>query len=394
VNKIHPISRSILVCALLIVGTGHAYVTKVPDQEARLYGDLIKGEITPNRSFYVFTVQRGPRSKIIGDYDSRRGDKIRLSGFGLTEFGVVQKLMKEVGANVSLRLPSGQMLWILKTDKGDLKDDNFELELDRTGLIQTFADDFKEFSWYTEGLPQGPIGGGKWRTNFGYAGAQDIGSRTLASNRELQIYVDKGFRGTSMKSLGINPFRITDGALNIIADRAPENIRPYIWNYEYTSGLITSQFSFSQLYGVFEMRARIPKGRGLWSCFWLLPTDHTWPPEVDVFEILGDETTVLHTNAHSNITGKHTDAPGLARVQDTATDFHLYAVDWRKDEIRWYFDGVEVARVPTPGDLHKPLYILANLGIGGWRGPPDQSTHFPATFAIDWIHVYKRVRQE
>jgi len=139
------------------------------------------------------------------------------------------------------------------------------------------------------------------------------------------------------------------------------------------------------------MRARMPKGTGLWPTFWLLPKDRSWPPEIDIIEILGQEPTVLHTNAHSKATGVHTDAPDVIRVPDTSADFHLYAVDWQKDEIRWYFDGFEVARAPTPADMHKPMYILAGLPIGGhWVGRPDESTHFPAVLTIDWIRAYRR----
>src|SRR5262249_31809684 len=116
-----------------------------------------------------------------------------------------------------------------------------------------------------------------------------------------------------------------------------------------------------------------------------------YPANAGIIEILGQEPTVLHTNAHSNATGVHTDAPDIIRVPDTSADFHLYAVDWQKDEIRWYFDGFEVARAPTPADMHKPVYILVCLAIGGhWVGRPDDSTHFPAVLTIDWIHAYRR----
>jgi hypothetical protein len=263
--------------------------------------------------------------------------------------------------------------------------------LDRRGLVQTFADEFKQFSWYAEGLDDGRKGGGTWRTNFGYAGVQDRNSRTLPANQELQIYVDRGFRGTAGKPLGIDPFRLRPDGLQIIADQASEAIKPYIWNYGYTSGLMTTQYSFSQLYGVFEMRARVPKGKGFWPAFWLLPTNHAWPPEIDIFEILGNDPTVLHTNAHSKASGQHTQALSNINIPDASAEFHTYAVDWEADEIAWYFDGVEVARKPTPQDMHTPMYILVELGIGGvWPGSPDASTPFPAALEVQWIRAFRR----
>ncbi len=360
-------------------------------QELPPKGDLIEGDVKPHGQLYVFEIRRGSGNKIIAGYDAQRGDKIRLLDFGLTDFNTVRGMMRQVGNDVQLRLPGRQIVWILKTQIGTLGPNTFRLELDRRGLIPTFADEFNEFSWYAEGLDNGSKGGGTWRTNFGYAPVQHLGSRTLGSNGELQVYTDRGFRGTAPEPLGIHPFRIVNGNLEIVGDKAPEKVRPFISNYEYTSGLITTQFSLSQVYGVFEMRARMPKGRGLWPTFWLLPKDGSWPPEIDILEILGQEPTVLHTNAHSKATGVHTDAPDVIRVPDTSADFHLYAVDWQKDEIRWYFDGFEVARAPTPADMHKPMYILAGLPIGGhWVGRPDESTHFPAVLTIDWIRAYRR----
>ena len=98
-----------------------------------------------------------------------------------------------------------------------------------------------------------------------------------------------------------------------------------------------------------------------------------------MFEILGNDPTVLHTNAHSKATGKHTDAPSVVHVPDTSAAFHTYAVDWEEDQIKWYFDGVEVAQKPTPADMHKRMYMLATFTVGGyWPGDPDASTQFPA----------------
>jgi beta-glucanase (GH16 family) len=389
------IARLLLVSALVAGGPtdtkNAAYFKGAFAQELPTKGDLIKGDVKPYGQVYVFEIRRGVGNKIIDGYDAQRGDKIRLLDFGLTDFNPVRGMMQQVGNDVQLRLPGGQIMWILMTQIGSLDPNTFQLELDRRGLIPTFADEFNEFSWYAEGLNNRPEGRGTWRTNFGYAPVQHLGSRTLGSNGELQVYSDRGFRGTASAPLGIEPFRIVNGTLEIVADKAPESVKPFISNYEYTSGLITTQFSFSQVYGVFEMRARMPKGTGLWPTFWLLPKDRSWPPEIDIIEILGQEPTVLHTNAHSKATGIHTDAPNVIRVPDTSADFHSYAVDWQKDEIRWYFDGFEVARAPTPADMHKPMYILAGLPIGGhWIGRPDESTHFPAVLTIDWIRAYRR----
>jgi hypothetical protein len=389
-----------MACVLLVTGSlagnptdrnNDSFFTGAFAQELLPKGDLIKGEAKPYGELYVFTIRRGAGNKIIDGYDAGRGDKIRLLDFGLTNFNTVRGMMHQVGNDLQLKLPGGQILWILKTQIAGLDPSRLQLELDRRGLVQTFADEFNEFSWYSEGLDNRPTGGGTWRTNFGYAPVQHLGSRTLGSNGELQVYSDRGFRGTAAAPLGIDPFRIANGTLEIVGDKAPENVKPFISDYEYTSGLITTQFSFSQVYGVFEMRARLPNGRGLWPTFWLLPKDRSWPPEIDIFEVLGQEPTVLHTNAHSKATGTHTDVAEVIRVPDTSADFHTYTVDWQKDEIRWYFDGFEIARAPTPADMHKPMYILAGLPIGGhWVGRPDQSTHFPAVLTIDWIRAYRR----
>lgn len=221
---------------------------------------------------------------------------------------------------------------------------------------------------------------GRWRPDYGYQGRDGVGSYTLVSNGELQIYVSPYFRGGRGERLG-NPFRTEAGALSIIAARAND---PRLFGYGYTSGLITTRPSFAQTYGYFEMRARLPAGKGLWPAFWLLPADGGWPPEIDVMESVGDPSKAYVT-AHS----KRAKAAGV-EVKLTAGRFHTFAVAWDAKQLIWYLDGRETARQATPADLDRPMFMLANLALGGgWAGAPDATTPFPAKFTIDHIRAYR-----
>ena len=122
--------------------------------------------------------------------------------------------------------------------------------------------------------------GHRWKTTF-YGG-----ERTLAGNKELQYYVAPGFKGSSDSSLGINPFSIHEGVLKISARPVDVGDKPYLYGFNYTSGLLTSQTSFQQQYGYFEIRADTPAGKGLFPAFWMLAPGK-WPPEIDIFEQVG-----------------------------------------------------------------------------------------------------------
>jgi hypothetical protein len=120
-----------------------AYFRGAFAQELSLKGDLIKGYVKPYGQLYLFEIRRGVGDRIIDGYDAQRGDKIRLLDFGLTEFNTVRVMMQQVGNDVQLKLPGGQILWILKTQIASLDPSRFQLELDRRGLVLTFADEFK-----------------------------------------------------------------------------------------------------------------------------------------------------------------------------------------------------------------------------------------------------------
>ena len=212
-------------------------------------------------------------------------------------------------------------------------------------------------------------------------------ARWNASNAEAEVYVDPSYMGTAGSPLGLNPFKLEGGTLTITADVPSAAVVPFLQGHRYTSGMLTTYASFSQMYGYFEISAKFPGGKGLWPAFWLLPTNMSWPPEIDVVEVLGDQPTTLYATVHYGAAGK---IQFPLSVSDVTSEFHSYGLYWTKNYIGWYVDSKRVAYAPTPVQLQdKPMYLLLNLAVGGnWPGYPDQSTPFPAQMQVNYVRVY------
>lgn len=333
---------------------------------------------------HVFVVSKGQNSKRIEAFHPAGGQKIKLVGFTALSLDQLRTRATTAGPDLVIDLGGGQELTVVGAGMDVLG--SVQIELDRGGLVPSFADEFDQLSLDLEdGAP------GRWRTNFGYGGPTSVHSRTLVNNGELEVYVDPKFAGTGSTSLNLNPFRMGNGKLDIVAEPLDEKARSVAWGRSYASGLLTTKASFSQQYGLFEIRAKVPRGKGLWPAFWLLPANGAWPPELDVLEILGDNPSKVYMSWHSNAGGKHSFETKPIDIPDAAADFHTYSVEWTKDTINWFFDDIEVASAPTPQDLHQPMYMLINLAVGGgWPGAPNAWTKFPATYSIDWVRAYTR----
>ena len=213
----------------------------------------------------------------------------------------------------------------------------------------------------------------RWTTHYPWGG------HYIPNSKEEEYYVDPAPGGS--------PFSVENGILTITADRASSIQTAQHQGRRYTSGALTSYPSFAQLYGYFEMRAKLPPGRGLWPAFWLVPSDLTWPPEIDVVETIG-EPTRLYATVHWGKTDHHKSF-AVDVGEDMTSAFHSYGVVWAPDYVAWYFDSRRIASLPTPADMHKRMYLLVNLAVGGtWAGPPTAQTPFPARLQIDHIRAY------
>jgi beta-glucanase (GH16 family) len=196
-------------------------------------------------------------------------------------------------------------------------------------------------------------------------------------NRELQAYVK-------------DAFQVTNGVLHVQAEKRQAS---YAGKQRFfTSGMMTTYGKFSQRYGRFEIRCRVPKGKGMWPAFWLLPDPLEWPPEIDVLEILGHEPTKVYMTHHfRNQDKRHGSHGGSWSGPDFSSDFHQFTVDWSPTEIVWSIDGSERYRSDKSIPQGK-MYLLVNLAVGGdWPGAPDEKTAFPSAFEVDYIRVYEKL---
>jgi beta-glucanase (GH16 family) len=172
----------------------------------------------------------------------------------------------------------------------------------------------------------------------------------------------------------------------------------------YTSTRLKTSGLFAQTYGRIEARIKIPRGQGLWPAFWMLGGNIGsvgWPQsgEIDIMENIGREPAVAHGTLHGP---GYSGAGGIGRADTLssgayADDFHVFAVEWRPNEIRWYVDGRQYHRM-TPADLPSgtkwvydhPFFLLLNVAVGGgWPGDPDASSTFPQQMFVDYVRVYR-----
>jgi beta-glucanase (GH16 family) len=234
----------------------------------------------------------------------------------------------------------------------------------------------------------GPAGSAPDATKWGY----DVGGNGWGNN-ELESYTSR----TQNAYL--------DGSGNLVIKVINETFTGQDGiTRNYTSARLLTKGKFQQKYGRLEARIKIPFGQGIWPAFWMLGDDIDqvgWPTcgEIDIMENVGREPSINHGSMHgpgysggNALTGTFP-LPGGQHFSD---DFHIFAIEWDPNTVRFYVDA-NLYETHTPADMpaggtwvyEHPFFILLNVAVGGsFPGNPDSSTTFPQTMLVDYVRVY------
>ena len=207
-------------------------------------------------------------------------------------------------------------------------------------------------------------------------------------NHELQNYVNhKTPEGKLVTELRNGKLRIT--ALK-------ENGKVY-------SGRVYAKVKEGWRYGYIEASIKLPKGKGTWPAFWMMPVNfRSWPAdgEIDIMEEVGYHpdyvSSSLHANAHVHSDG--TQVTHEMKCAGAEGEFHTYAILWTAKNITTYVDGKVQLSYDNRGlgrddwPYDDPFYVIFNLAWGGdWGGAQgvDESA-LPATMEVDYIRVFQK----
>jgi len=276
--------------------------------------------------------------------------------------------------------------------------------------------------------PASTIPSPAWQDEFETDGAPDpmrwVGEEGFVRNAEEQYYT-QGRQGNARVEKGLlvieahrevflNPhYR---GASSLRAGEPLDqpgysrDANASIRSAAYTSASLTTKGLHEFLYGRVEVRARVPRGRGLWPAIWMLRGDIDrvpWPRsgEIDLMEYVGFQPGTVHMNVHcASRYAKEVELERdgyLARrtIEGLEEGFHVYVLEWDPEYLRLSVDGKPLLEYPNrhlgpeQWPFDRPMYLILNLAVGGsWGGEEgvDPSV-FPARLEVDYVRVFPRL---
>jgi beta-glucanase (GH16 family) len=239
-------------------------------------------------------------------------------------------------------------------------------------------DQYTEMVWSDEFNGAGPVDASKW--------IYETGNNNGWGNNELENYT------TSTNNV------LQNGENLIIQAQKSGN--------SYTSGRILTKGKQNFQFGRIDVRAKLPKGKGLWPAIWMLGSDidqNNWPNcgEIDIMEAMGQNSNRFLSTMHfADVSGSHAQ-DGTSWVDLANDNFHTYSVVRSKDQMRFFLDGKQYYSF-TPANtgsknypFNNNFFVILNLAVGGnFLGPngsgnPDGSTVFPQQMQVDYVRYYQ-----
>ena len=207
-------------------------------------------------------------------------------------------------------------------------------------------------------------------------------------NHELQNYRNGTADGKRVTEL-------VDGRLHINCFKGSDG--------KIYSGRVYAKVKQGWTYGYIEASIKLPKGKGTWPAFWMMPVNfRSWPAdgEIDIMEEVGYHpdyvSSSLHANAHVHSNG--TQVTHEMYCKGAEGEFHKYAIEWTHEKITTFVDGKvqltyanrNLGRDDWPYD--DPFYVILNLAWGGdWGGAQGvDESKLPVTMEVDYVRVFQK----
>jgi beta-glucanase (GH16 family) len=194
--------------------------------------------------------------------------------------------------------------------------------------------------------------------------------------------------------------QVHDGMLTITARREARSDQPDWGGQAYSSTRLATLGKKDWTYGFFDIRAKLPCGKGTWPAIWMLGSQGEWPArgELDIMEWVGSRPermfSTVHTTSGSGGNGKGADAP----VTDACNTFHNYQMYWTAQQISFAVDGKVHFTYNNPGTgtsawpFDSPQFMILNVAIGGDLGGAVDDAIFPVKMDVEYVRIYQRTK--
>lgn len=186
-----------------------------------------------------------------------------------------------------------------------------------------------------------------------------------------------------------------------------EAIKEKYQNRDYTSARLISKGKREFMFGRVDIRAKLPKGKGIWPALWMLGSNIDqigWPAcgEIDIMELLGHEPDKSYGTIHwgkqgSGVSQNTQGFYKLTNGKNFSDEFHVFSLDWEKDKLSILVDdnvifSTTAAKLGVDNYLYNnPNFFIMNVAVGGrWPGYPDATTVFPQRMEVDYIRVFQK----
>jgi len=301
----------------------------------------------------------------------------QLSGY--IDVLVTADSLRQNDQTFTLELSSPQNAKLSTTQAtGTIQNLGTYLPVDNTGYTTASSNSGLTLAWSDE-FSGKTLNTGNWIYETGGSGW---------GNNELEYYTSS-----------LNNSFLTGGYLVIEARKETMS------SNNYTSARIKTEDKMTFTYGRIDIRAKLPKGQGLWPAIWMLGNNisqpgYGWPAcgEIDIMELLGQDPQKVYGTVHWGIAGQastHIGGNYSVTTGDFSSSFNVFSLQWDASKLTFLVDDIACfiankADIGPNYPFDKPFFFIMNVAVGGnWPGSPNSSTSFPQRMIVDYVRVFQ-----